>query len=380
MPSRSSNKPATGKLPTQQMIARKAGVSREAVSQILGGKLADRYNEETQERVREIARQLNYHPNRTAQIMRKGRSNLIGIVHYNSTGETARKTAAYLPQAVSAKGYDYLVIDLQWTGGDMERVFKELVQARVEGVIVLAYAEIGFTEAHLDILRQASIPVISLYGDDGLNVPLVCGNGQRSFAKMTRHLWNLGHRKIIQPAENGMHRNTRERIAGFCSEAAACEAPHYLLDLPDFFQRWPDLSRKKSVAITVRLDFKRYGHDFVEANYQFGKQLFKEYPLPDAVLGYNDRSAFGIFTAAWELGLKVPDDIALTGDDDDGFGKYPIYSLTTMRPDIEKSSNLAVDLLLKSLKGEPTEGIRHAIEALMILRGSCGYTGRATQH
>lgn len=367
------------RFPTHRMIAEEAGLSREAVSHILGGKLAHRYNEGTRQKVHEIAAKLNYRPNRTVRLLRHGKSNLIGIVHYNSSAETGRKTALHLPQAVNAAGYDYLVIDLQWMGGDMERVFNELVQARVEGVVLLAYAEIGFTEIHLDILHKAGIPVISIYGDGGLNIPLVCGNAERTMGLLTRHLWQAGHRKIIQPIEDGSHRNTRERIAGFSMEAAQSGARHYLLDQCDFFRQWPDLSGEDApIAITVRFDFKRHNYNFVEANYRFCMELFQKYPLPDAILGYNDRSAFGVFTAAWELGLDIPHDVAVTGNDDDEFGKYPIFQLTTARPEIKKTCDIAVDLLLKSLRGERMENVRHVIDSSLVLRSSCGASAKTT--
>lgn len=76
--------------PTLQSIAQTLGLSRTTVSEILGGD--DRYAEETRLKVLDVARSLNYQPNRSAQIVRRGRSNLIGVIHFGGAPPSGQRT------------------------------------------------------------------------------------------------------------------------------------------------------------------------------------------------------------------------------------------------------------------------------------------------
>ena len=73
---------------------------------------------------------------------------MIGIVHFGAGIEAALKVNLTLAADVCARGYDYLAVDMNWHGGSVERVIDELIQSRVEGVIISHIQEMSYVESN----------------------------------------------------------------------------------------------------------------------------------------------------------------------------------------------------------------------------------------
>lgn len=336
---------------TQTQVAELAGVSQVTVSQILNGTAGKKYSEETQEKVRQIAREVGYIPNRASLTMRKGRSNLIGIIHFGGALEMAGKIAMCLPQLVNEHGYDYLVVDLRWHGGNVERIINEMIHARVEGVIVSLMME-SFGPEYTALLAKAGIPVVSLFGSDRLNVPTIRADVKSTFATLTRHLLSTGHRRLLHIAGGSSDWPILRRMEGFqegMQGAGPCA--HFLES--EFFDEWPTFCAKQKdspFGAIVRVDNERHGYDFLMAAYDICRRLFARGPMPDAIVSANDQGAFGVFNAVYQHGIRVPEDLVITGCDDDQFTSLPMFELTTIRFDIETACRKILNMLLQEMK------------------------------
>lgn len=326
------------------------GVSRVTVSHILSGRGDSRYCKETREKVLKAAQKLGYRPNRAAQIMRKGRSNLIGIIHFGTLYQSAKEAVHYLPQAITAHGYDIFVVDLSWHGECHRRAIDQLVDMRVEGVIILLQAE-SFGAEEIKILAQAGIPAVTLAGNEKLSIPSIYGDCSVALEEMVRHLHALGHKNLLLLANDYESRPTLERIRGFQTG----------------IRQFPDIHGE-----VVRLPADRGIFDSGSSAYQYTKGLIAGSTLPDVILCSNDQWARGVFAAALEAGLRIPDDIAVTGFDNEPFGAQAPYFLTTVAYDKVGECNKAVKVLMDLITGQPQTQQHHIFPCKIVIRHSCG--------
>ena len=315
--------------PTQKTIAQACGVSRETVAQILNGRIANRYNGGTREKVLATAKRLGYRPHRAAQTMRRGRSNLIGIVQFGAGYQVIRDVAHYLPQGIVENGYDTFAVDLSWHGGSYRRAMEQLVDLRVEGVII-SYQIHSFGTEEVEVLTRAGIPAVALAGGGNLGIPSVLGDISPALVEMVRHLHGLGHRDLLLLVSDDEGRSSRGRIEGF--EKGIREFP----DIRGEIQRLPS---------ERRIARHEPGIDQVGA-YQYVRQLIATKSLPDAILCSNDRWARSVFAALLEAGLRVPEDVAVTGFDNESFAGQAPYYLTTASHDIAGGCRKAVEMLV----------------------------------
>lgn len=336
------------KPPTQAIVAREAGVSQETVSHILGNK-ANRYHPDTRSKVLEAAKKLNYRPNKSAQMMRKGRSNLIGIIHFGTGYQSAKEAVRHLPQALTANGYDLFVVDLSWQGSH-RRAIEQLVDLRVEGVIISNQVE-SFGMEEVEILSRAGVPTVTLSGNEKLGIPSVYGDSSTAFTDMVRHLHRVGHRRLLLLTNTYEGRPTLSRIKGFQKGIQ-------------------EFSDTRGEIVRLLADQGRSG--IGTGAYQYVRELITSQSLPDAILCTNDQWARGVFAAALEAGLRIPEDLAVTGFDNEPFGAQAPYYLTTAAPDFAEECGKAVEVLMDLIAGRPLPQQHYIFPSTVIVRRSCG--------
>jgi len=360
-------------IPTQRSVAEASGVSRAAVGAILsGGTAAARYSAETRERVLAAARRLHYRPNRAAQAMRKQRSNLVAIVHFGAGIEAAHKTNQALSRELNVAGFDYLAVDMNWYGGSVERTLEELIQARVEGVLISHIQEV-FGDEHVEVLRQAGIPVVSINGERRKNVSLICDTAAKAITELTSHLLAQGHRHLVQllpsmGAGNSGSRVHRDRRSGFASAFSATGRWMQVAE-EDFSM---DLfNGEEALGITVTQDSRQY--ELLERPvYQFCRCLLAAGNCPDAIVCSNDTYAVEAIMAAVELGLSVPGDLAVTGYDNDRIGEFPAMGLTTAEQDLHGICTTGVRTLIERINNPVLPTTTKSFDSKLIIRSSCG--------
>lgn len=357
---------------TQKKVAEYVGLAPRTVANILSGRTSYRYSEETKKRVLEAAEKLGYRVNRLSRAVRKGRSNLIGIINFSSIAETAQKTEALLPRIINAEGFDYMSIDLNWHGGDIDRVIDELIQARVEGVLV-SHMTPAFGRRYTDMLTNVGIPAVVIYGDDQLQIPLIADDTRAAFYAMTRHIQSIGHKRLFLLVNDYDARPAKERIVGF-QFAMEGYGPCETFSESQLFLaeggRLPWAASESGIILKVSL--ARFGYNPILGYYETAKRLLTMGGRPDAIIGFNDMAAFGVFTAALEIGMKIPSDIAVTGSDKDLFGAFGLYNLTTIEKDLDRACTAAVELLVARIRNIPVDESNRLFASNLILRGSCG--------
>lgn len=355
---------------TAKDVAKTAGVSPKTAANILGSRPGQySYSVLTSQKVRDAAKHLGYRPNNISRALQRRRSNLIGIVSFGSVAEIARKTQEIMARHIHMEGFDNLTLDLNWLGGDMERAMDALIQSRVEGVIV-SHMTGTFGPQHTAMLKKVGIPAVTVNGSEILNIPLVADDARTAFRDITHHLLSLGHRRIVLLVGDAQARPECLRIEGFQQAMKDFSAVTIVEEATLIEARSLPWMAAEGGCV-IRMDVARHHYSYCMASYHTMKTLLKMDNLPDAIVCFNDLGAFGVFAATGEANLRIPSDLAVTGCDNDLYGQFPVYGLTTIEKDVEATCSTAMKILIERIRGKKSIE-RHLFPSTLILRTSCG--------
>lgn len=355
----SSSTPAT-----QTALAKKLGISRSTVAAALNPNSPVKLREATIKLVREEAARLNYRPNQYAQIMRRGRTGLIGIFHFGGLSQVAAERAWHASKAIQAAGYKVLSTDVSWSPGGAKAGCEAMLDAQVEGILVAGLNDPD-SEQELAALQKSGIPIVTLSGNALTGVPHVRGDASDAMFRMTEHLIGLGRRKLLLLASfSGSYVWAgTERVKGF--EAA--------LGTP-LVEKFPKNRPAAPIGRVIKSNAQEQRFDPFHAARGAMRKVLQEAPFPDAVLCGNDDWAIGALSACREFGITVPDDIAITGYDDTATGAYLDIPLTTIAQPSEAMAQKAVELLLKLMMGKKLNTASQLVKlpCRLVVRRSCG--------
>ena len=304
-------------------VARVAGVSKSTVSRVLDERLPRAQNA-TAERVRKAAAELGYVRDPLASGLRRVGTSTIGVVVPHLTDTVMAMFYEEIAAAAASRGL-FAVVATTDDNPDTERVAVEsLVRRRVDGLILTTARidtptpldQAGHSMPHVLALRTNGTSPASI-GDDHLGAHLA-----------TRHLLDLGHRRIGLVCGPPYASSAQNRHAGYCHALAEAEIPF-------------DASLLAGDAFSM------------EAGETAGRTLLDRPDRPTAIFAVNDNTAIGVMAAAHALGLRVPDDLSLVGYND-----IPVVSrlpvpLTTVRVPFPQIAANALELLREASNDNP---------------------------
>jgi DNA-binding LacI/PurR family transcriptional regulator len=364
---------------SQKKIAEHLNLGRSTVANILRGGGAQKYNEETCRAVLEAAEKFGYRPNKASRSVRLGRTNIIGVIHFGGPTEASRQAFSVLADGIKSYGYDIFVIDLSWYGGDFTRALDQLVEMRVEGVIICHMTNfLGVNE--IDILRRAGIPAVSMAGNEQWNIPVVCADIIGAMHKLVDHLVQIGHRRLLLLTHQNEMRSTLNRIEGFTQaieKNGGSILPH--LRATDEVIQWPGADPCAPFTPQGRIARVNAAQHF-DPGYDYTLRLIEMKALPDVILCSNDQWAQGAFTALLGAGLKIPEDVAVTGFDNDRLADFPPYYLTTVAQPIRAECEKALVLLIEQIQGRPRPEEPLLFPCELVIRKSCGHARASKGH
>jgi len=296
-------------------VAAAAGVSKSTVSRILDERLP-RSDSDTAQRVREVAAELGYQRDLSAASLRRGKTMTVGVVVPRLTDTVMAMLYESLAHACQRVG-QFAVVATTDDQAKADRVAVEaLLQRRVDG-LVLSTARTGddFTQE----LADRDIPYVLALRTDGHSLSSV-GDDKLGGYLATRHLLDLGHRRIGLIAGPGYASSARGRVEGYrdaMAEAGAVVAPDLVIE-------------------------STFG---IESGAEAAERLMNLDPRPTAIFAVNDNTAIGALSTLQQRGLSVPDDVSLVGYND-----IPIVSrlpipLTSVRVPFDHIATAALDLL-----------------------------------
>jgi LacI family transcriptional regulator len=346
---------------TQKDVANKLGISQRSVAFALSEspQAQKQVSPETRSRILRAVEELGYRPHRHAQLMRTGKSGLIGMIQSRSLFESIVERSRYAAREINAAGFRCLSMDLSWGNDELPGVCDAMIDARVEGV-VLAGPDSEYSFESLKRIQDAGIPMVGLGSQRFPGIPHAMADVRQGMRDLTRHLIGLGHREmalvvpeLAAPVDEFRHSGFIQREAGFTD--AVTQA---------------GLTQTRIVRQPVSPSHK----NLYEPGRLAAMRLMTGPRPPRVILCSDDYWALGAFKACADLGLRVPQDVAITGFNDSSIAEYTSAALTTVAQPIEECAQKAVELLMALVRPPHTlpKSNSFALPCRLVVRQSCG--------
>ncbi|MFI6082216.1 LacI family DNA-binding transcriptional regulator [Streptomyces sp. NPDC051217] len=324
--------------PTSRDVARAAGVSQATVSLVLGDKWPGRVSERTAGLVRDTARELGYRPNLAARNLRLGRTRTALLVVPALTHEFFARVYTGAASVAAEHSFGVVLYPSPEGVGPARDPFAS-ARAALDGVIASSMA----TEA-LAAIRGTDLPLVMLDSDPAgsgaaAQVNLDIADAMR---QVTGHLLGLGHRRIIHLAS---------AVTSWTFTVRADTLAEAVRGVPGAVVR--------TVPSALEVHAAREAAE---------RALCGPGPRATALICDSDVLAAGAVKAARKLGLRVPDDVSVTGFDDSGLATALEPELTTVRLPAERVGEHGMSALLAILDGREPENT--VLPVSLVIRGS----------
>ena len=325
-------------------VAEQAGVSIATVSRVINqtGQVA----EETAARVWAVIEALNYSPHPAARGLATRRTNTLGLVLRDISGEFFGPMLRGIEAGTRENGFDLLIHCTNRFEGDATPAQYALSEHNSDGLLVFTDS---LDEAELRRLYLAQFPVVLLHRSSppGLNIPCVSFENKSGARKLIDYLIEVrGYRRIAFLAGPEGTEDSYWREMGYREALAA-----------------------HGIAFDPTL-IEVGGFDEIQGKMGV-KRLLERETAVDAIFAADDDSAIGVLEGLREAGLRVPEDIAVVGFDDIRLSKHLTPPLTTVRAPIETAGREAVRQLVNLVRSGTAERLV-LLPTELVIRHSCG--------
>ncbi len=310
---------APAKRSTIKDVAHAASVSIATVSRVVNGEGS--VSQATREHVMAVIDALNFQPNMAARHMGGARSKWVALVYQNPGIGFMHLVQSGAVDRCRADNYMLSVHACQFTGGDLDQELLGIVdQLQPSGVILPP--PLSVSPHAVATLASRGVPFVRLCpAEDDLPYPRVWFDERAAMRAMTEHLIQQGHRQLAL-------------IAGLPANKLDGRRDGYL-----------DAVRAARLAgAEANILFGSYTFD---AALPVALQFLQRKRRPTALLCTSDDMAAAALRAAQQLGLRVPQDLSVTGFDDGYIATVVSPSLTTVHSPLRELGAAAADLLIK---------------------------------
>ena len=307
----------------QKLIAEKLNISQATVSMALKG--SPRISRALSETIRKLAEDSGYHPNLAGQLLRQGRSNVIGVILPSLVNKFYAELFQALQKLLTPRGYLLYFSQIQ-EKGELEQLADYLKKLRVAGIIA-----IGNIAGELFPMCSRDTALVFYGGDKPLSLAAsqILPDRFQAGLEMTRYLIARGRRRI---AFLGVSSQEEERFRGYCR--ALNEA-----------------------GIPFRPELAVPGRDSLNSGYEMMRSVLAGSPDTDGVFAHNDEIAIGAMRAAGEAGYSIPGRLSLAGFDNIETGRYLHPALTT----VDQPREAIAELLAEELLASMNDSARHRL-------------------
>lgn len=312
-------------------IAKHSNVSHSTVSRALHG--SPLIAESTVARIRQIALELGYSPSAAARSLKTNRSQALGVILSSVDDPFFGEILQGIEEVAQNSGYSLFIAASQRDPNRERNIVQAMREHSVDGVIICSAS---FSNAQNSQLHNFGIPIVvvnnqsaedyrySIYHDDA--------DGSR---QLSRHLIDLGHRRIGYLGNSQSGRTTLDRLSGFKQEMDTRGLPILPGMIHEVAGGGPE-DGLAGVAHFLRLDER-----------------------PTALICFNDMMATGVLKGLSLAGLRVPADFSVTGFDNIVFSAFTNPPLTTFDQPKRfigaEAANLVLDLLKTPAKNDQPE-------------------------
>jgi LacI family transcriptional regulator len=304
---------------TVKQIAEMAGVSVNTVSRALNGK--PDVNENTRQRVLEVAKKLGYVPNRSALSLKKQKTHIVGVIIEDNANPFWAEVLKGVESAAKSKGYHVILVNTSRNYEDEIEGIRMMLERRVDGILIAPNQK---KYDDLFELKKLGVPFVIMGRHikefEELGIPMVYSDEISGGYRATKHLIERGCKRIAFIGAQPYNTASKERCEGYKKAL-------------------------KEAGLEINTKLIKTGGIEIEGGYKSVKELVENGIQFDGIFAYNDLMAFGVLKALKELNLKVPEDVKVVGYDDIPYSSIITPSLTTMRIKKQEMGKEAFEIL-----------------------------------
>ncbi|MCL7762577.1 LacI family transcriptional regulator [Polaribacter sp. Z014] len=304
-----------------------------------------RISDATKKAVKEKARELNYQPNLLASALRKGRSNLIGVIIPRAKSNFFSSVVEKLEDVLNKEGYNIIMTQSNESFEKECRNIDALIDTQVCGIIAsMASDTVDLT--YYNKIISTGIPLVMFdRSDEKLEADYIGIDDYQSSFKVIDHLYKQGCRRI---AHIGGYKHTRiynQRLEGYLDALKKYNLP---------------IENNLIIESTLKIEDGR----------QAMTQFLKLDKKPDAVYAAGDFAALGALQVLKENNIAIPQDIALVGFSNELFTSLVTPTISSIEQHSNTIGQLAAEILLDKLKNpnKTTEPSKTVLDIDLIIR------------
>ncbi len=335
----------SGSAPTMRDIAEATGVSQSTVSRVLSGTpTAVPIAEATRKRVMETARQLGYRPNPLARGLRGAPTMLLGVIVRDITDPFFAGAIEAASLEANKRGYNVVLGHAHESVEEAEALTSILEARHCDALLFLG--DLRDRPRLIEELQSTSILVVALWhGSRESGIPTVSVDNKVGITSVVEHLVELGHERIGFAGPRGRLGDITEREDAFVATLHG-----HGLATPDEYRRdAPNTYAGGAAALAELMGLPQ---------------------PPTAIAAPTDVLAMGMLHEAHQRGLRVPEDLSVSGFDDIPEAAYTVPSLTTVRMPTNAMVLAAFDLAIG--RDEVLGDFHPLLEPELVIRESTG--------
>lgn len=328
-------------------VARLSGMSVSTVSRVINNK--PHVSEEKRQKILEAMDALGYSPLQAARQLRGSGSGNIAVVVPTITNNFFAQLVDSIEKTCRQYHYRTLIVQTYGEKESEESAMNLLKMQHADGVILCAI------ENDWDKLKSygeyGKLVVCNEYNQDK-EISMVCGRQYEGFYKASKYLLEKGYRKIA-----------------YCTGTRAVPLQDKGINIDsDRYRGYMDALAQSGIAANTAWLFS--GVREMEDGRKIMRKILELSEKPDAVIAGSDEVAAGMVMEALKNGVKIPQDIAIMGVDDQPLASYLQIPLTTIWQPVQDEGRCAAKEMVRQLKGE-SEGIRRKeLDLKLIVRQS----------
>jgi DNA-binding LacI/PurR family transcriptional regulator len=329
-------------------VAEKAGVSISTVSRVINN--TGRISEKTKKKVRKVMEELQYQPSVVASALTGKRTRTIGLIIPDVANPFFAEIARSVEDHGRKLGFNLLICNTDNNPDTEEMYLSLLKQKSVDGIII------GTTTQNYSALKNLLQEhfSIALIAQDipELTIDVVSVDDFLGGYMATSHLVSLGHKKIAIMLGNMSRTSDKYRLQAY-----------------------------RQVLEENGLDFDEELVIHTDYSMENGKraalELLQSPQRPTAIFACFDALAIGVYQAARELGLSIPNDLSVIGFDNTILAAIVDPPLTTIAQPIHEMGRQVMNLLVQEIEGEKNTKQRVILPPELIIRNSTKEKGRS---
>jgi LacI family transcriptional regulator len=329
---------------TLKAVAQHLGLTPGTVSAVLNDSPSARsIPQDTKNRIRAAAKELNYRPNFFARTLRNKKTYTIGVIAEEIGDSYSSPIISGIEQYLRSHDYFFLTVVHRHDPALLSRYSQLLSERGVEGIITVD------TTVH----EAPMLPTVAIAGHrKWKGVTNIVLDHERAAVLALNHLKELGHQRIAFMKGNPVSSDAKDRWDAICRVAS-------------------QLGIEIDPELTVQIDTD---DPTPMLGYPFTRQLLARGKPFTAIFAYNDMSAIGAIRALQEKGLRVPQDVSVLGFDDIPGAAFHTPSLTTVSQPLNRMGEVAAQTLLDRIEGKKEYPSDIAIEPKLAVRESTAHS------